>query len=73
MMSVIENNFWVKWGLELGQVSLAPAHKNGKNQLKPKSGQKFFPPAALRAALFTKKHIRSLHLLGAGPIDKRCG
>ena len=46
--------------------------KNSENQLKHVSDPKNFrlrrtEPAALRAALFTKKHIRSLHLLGAGP------
>ena len=57
MMSVIENNFWVKWGLELGHVSLAPAHKNGKNQLKPKSGQNFFPPLAGKACSAARRAI----------------
>ena len=57
MISMIENNFWVKWGLELGQVSLAPGHKNGKNQLKPKSGQKIFPPAAGKACGAARRTI----------------
>ena len=47
-------------------------HKNTENQLKRVSSLKIFPPAAgqpaaLRATLFTKKHIHSLQLLGARP------
>ena len=47
--------------------------KNSEFQLKHVSDPKKFrlrrtKPTALRAALFTKKHIRSLHLLGAGPL-----
>lgn len=53
-------------------------HKNTENQLKRVSSLKNFPPAAgqpaaLRATLFTKKHIHSLHLSGARPHEILAG
>ena len=71
-LMVMQNNFWAKWGHERGRVNSASQHRISENQLKQVIGQKIFrlrraKPAALRAALFTKKHIHSLHLSGARP------